>query len=39
MNNRKICENCGECFWSDDEDEFYCSEECELEANGEDGED
>lgn len=36
--SRKICENCGCNFYSDDEDEFYCCEECEREANGEDEE-
>lgn len=36
---RKVCENCGELFWLDGDDEYYCCEECESEANGEDDED
>lgn len=35
MDKRKICESCGDDFLADDE-EYYCCEQCEREANGED---
>lgn len=36
---KRICENCGEQFYPDDENDLYCCEVCLDEANGEDEDD
>lgn len=30
-----LCENCGKLFYPDDENDYYCCEECLDEAEGE----